>query len=92
MKRLSVLASCLVLALAVPARPADAASKCSGSKCAKHKTTTSTKGRDSYTAEQRAKIMERARQVCQDKHGAPSRVYRVDYKRLRVWCMPASAG
>lgn len=45
------------------------------------------KGHDGYTAEERAKILESARQVCKKNYGAPSTVYRVDYKKLRVTCV-----
>ncbi|MFO1132680.1 MAG: hypothetical protein U1E16_11825 [Hyphomicrobiales bacterium] len=48
------------------------------------------KGRDDYTPAQRDKMMEQARQLCRKKYGAPSRVYRVDFKRNTVWCEPAS--
>lgn len=50
------------------------------------------KGRNDYTAEERKKIMERARKVCRDSQGAPSRVYRIDYQKMVVYCTPASAG
>lgn len=46
------------------------------------------KGRSEYSAEQRAKIMEHARAVCREKFGASSTVYRVDYKKWRVTCVP----
>lgn len=46
------------------------------------------KGRNEYTAEQRQKMMERAREICRKEHGAPSRVYRIDYKKNQVWCVP----
>ena len=46
------------------------------------------KGRSGYTAEQRRQLMERARQVCRKEFGASSTVYSVDYKKLRVMCMP----
>lgn len=48
------------------------------------------KGRDEYTAAQREKMMEQARQLCRKKYGAPSSVYRIDYKKNMVWCTPAS--
>ena len=50
------------------------------------------KGRNDYTAEERKKIMERARKVCRDNEGAPSRVYRIDYQKQLVYCMPPGAG
>ena len=50
------------------------------------------KGRNDYTAEERKKIMERARKVCRDSQGAPSRVYRIDYQKQVVYCTPAGAG
>ena len=50
----------------------------------------SAKSGSSLTAQQRAQIMERARELCRKKHGAPSRVYRVDYTHMRVWCEPPS--
>ncbi|MCX7348455.1 MAG: hypothetical protein NTZ54_02695 [Alphaproteobacteria bacterium] len=46
------------------------------------------KGRDQYTPEQREKMMARAREICRKNYGAPSRVYRIDYKRNTVWCEP----
>ena len=46
------------------------------------------KGRDEYTAAQREKFMESARALCRKNYGAPSRVYRIDYKRNTVWCEP----
>lgn len=96
-----LLSSIASLCLALLVMPATAASKCSGSKCASQKAASTThkkaapathKGVNDYTPEQRAKIMERAREVCRQHHGSPSRVYRVDYKRMRVWCLPPSAG
>lgn len=48
------------------------------------------KGRDAYTPAQREKFMEEARQLCRKKFGAPSRVYRIDYKKNTVWCEPPS--
>ena len=48
------------------------------------------KGRDKYTAAQRDKMMERAREICRKNYGAPSKVYRIDYKKNMVWCTPAS--
>jgi len=48
------------------------------------------KGRDDYTAAQRDKYMEEARQLCRKKFGAPSRVYRIDYKKNLIWCEPPS--
>ena len=48
------------------------------------------KGRDEYTSAQREKLMERAREICRENYGAPSRVYRFDYKRNTVWCEPPS--
>ena len=48
------------------------------------------KGRDEYTPAQREKFMEEARQLCRKKYGAPSRVYRIDYKKNLVWCEPPS--
>lgn len=46
------------------------------------------KGRDQYTAAERDKILEAARSLCRRAYGAPSTVYRVDYKRATVWCNP----
>jgi hypothetical protein len=49
------------------------------------------KGRSDYTPEERAKMMQRGREVCRKEFGAPSTVYRIDYKSLRVYCrMPGS--
>lgn len=46
------------------------------------------KGRDEYSASEREKMMERAREICRTQFGAPSRVYKIDYKKNRVWCVP----
>ena len=48
------------------------------------------KGRDAYTPAQREKFMAEARELCRKKYGAPSRVYRIDYKKNMVWCEPPS--
>jgi len=48
------------------------------------------KGRDAYTPQQREKMMERAREICRKNYGAPSRVYRIDYKKNMIWCEPPS--
>ena len=50
------------------------------------------KGRNDYTAEERKKIMERARKVCRDSQGAPSTVYRIDYQKMVVYCTTPGAG
>jgi hypothetical protein len=52
--------------------------------------TSNHKGRDEYTTAQRDKMMERAREICRKNYGAPSRVYRIDYKKNMVWCEPPS--
>lgn len=44
------------------------------------------KPRDQYTAAQREKIMENAREICRKSFGAPARVYRIDYMTSKVWC------
>jgi hypothetical protein len=46
------------------------------------------KGRDEYTPAQREKFMAEARALCRKKFGAPSRVYRIDYKKNQIWCEP----
>ena len=48
------------------------------------------KGRDEYTPAQREKYMAEARQLCRKKFGAPSRVYRIEYKKNLIWCEPPS--
>lgn len=48
------------------------------------------KGRDEYTPAQRAKYMDDARQLCRKTYGAPSRVYRIDYRKNLIWCEPPS--
>lgn len=48
------------------------------------------KSREQYTAAERNKIMERAREICRKAYGAPSRVYRIDYATSKVWCEPPS--
>jgi hypothetical protein len=50
------------------------------------KSTKAAKGRNDYTPEQRKEMMERARQICREKVGAPSQVYRIDYAKNRVYC------
>lgn len=37
---------------------------------------------------ERKKMMELARELCRKKYGATSSVYRIDYKRKMVTCMP----
>ena len=46
------------------------------------------KKKSSGTSADRAKLMEIARQVCRKKYGAGSTVYRLDYTRKRVVCVP----
>lgn len=91
-----------LLAFAVPAAlPASAATtpckpsatvKCPDQKkqvkkqTKKKQQTKTYKGRSEYTAEQRKEFLERARQICIREFGASSRVYRLDYKKGRVWC------
>jgi hypothetical protein len=68
------------------------AAEASETKSQTKKKQTAKKGRSDYTPEQREKIMERARQVCRDEFGKPSRVYRIDYRKMRVYCYLPSAG
>lgn len=49
------------------------------------------KGRGEYTAAERARILENARDVCKKSYGAPSTVYSIDYKRRLVTCVPPGA-
>ena len=46
------------------------------------------KKKSSGTSADRAELMEIARQVCRKKYGAGSTVYRLDYTRKRVVCVP----
>lgn len=48
------------------------------------------KQRTDYSATERERIMERARQICKKSFGQPSRVYRIDYAAGKVWCEPPS--
>lgn len=48
------------------------------------------KSREQYTAAEREKIMERAREICRKFQGAPSQVYKIDYATSKVWCTPPS--
>jgi hypothetical protein len=42
--------------------------------------------RTDFTAAQRMKLLEQARQVCVKRYGATSRVYKFDYSKWRVTC------
>jgi hypothetical protein len=57
-------------------------------KTQKKKDSSPGKGRSGYSAEERKRIMENARKVCREKTGASATVYRIDYQKMRVWCMP----
>jgi hypothetical protein len=46
------------------------------------------KSSSDYSSEERKKIMELARQICRKKYGASSTVYRIDYTRKSVICVP----
>lgn len=46
------------------------------------------KKKSSGTAADRAKLMEIARKGCRKKYGASSTVYRIDYARKRILCVP----
>ena len=45
-----------------------------------------TRKRTDFTAAQRMKLLEGARQVCVKRYGATSRVYKFDYSKWRVTC------
>jgi hypothetical protein len=93
MIRLSLFALAFALAVSlVTVTPGIAPSAAAAEKKKPEKKKAKKKGRNDYTAEERKKIMDRARQVCRESEGAPSRVYRIDYKKMVVYCMPASAG
>lgn len=49
---------------------------------------TKKKPASSGSSADRAKLMEIARKVCRKKYGASSTVYRLDYARKRVICVP----
>ena len=66
--------------------------KKSDSKKKTEKKKSANKGRSDYTPEERAKMMQRGREVCRKEFGAPSTVYRIDYKSLRVYCWMPGAG
>lgn len=68
-------------------KPGQAApSKPQGTAARKVAKPAASKGRDGYSADERARFMEDARKLCQKRYGAPSRVYRIDYKRNTVIC------
>ena len=48
--------------------------------------------RSDFTAEQRAKMMEKARKICKERFGAPSRVYKIDYVKWQVICTEPGYG
>jgi len=86
MIRLALLAFAFVIATpGFPPSPAEAQTQ---KKAEKKKTKSPGKGRVGYSAEERKRIQELARKVCREKSGASSTVYRIDYKKLRVICMP----
>jgi hypothetical protein len=45
-----------------------------------------TRKKTDFTAAQRVKLLEEARQVCVKRYGAGSRVYKFDYSKWRVTC------
>lgn len=55
-----------------------------GGKCPTQKKIT--RSRTDFTAAQRAKMMEEARQICKKKYGSASTVYKLDYFKWRVIC------
>ena len=94
MIRLTLLALALVIAEpSFSLSIADAAEpqKKNQKKVQKKKDKSSGKGRDGYTAEERKRILENARRVCREKSGASSTVCSIDYKKMRVLCMPPGA-
>jgi hypothetical protein len=89
MIRLVLLALALVIAAPTfTPPPAEAQTQ----KKAEKKKSKVKKGRNDYTAEERAKIMEHARQVCRKSQGAPSTVYRIDYRKMVVYCRTPGSG
>ncbi|WP_421695273.1 hypothetical protein [Aestuariivirga sp.] len=100
MLRLStvLLASVLIVPLALPA---GAATKCTGNTCTTQKAKapakkTAAKKTPSKSAKKmpppdaRARYYESALAFCKKKYGAPSRIWRIDYTHMRVWCEPPS--
>lgn len=45
--------------------------------------------RSDFTPEQRERIMENARKTCKKQFGNAARVYRLDYARNTIWCVPS---
>lgn len=45
--------------------------------------------RSDFTEEQREKIMENARKACKKSYGSAARVYKIDYSRNQIWCVPS---
>lgn len=39
-----------------------------------------------FTKEQREKMTEQGRKMCRKQYGATSRLIRIDYSRMQVWC------
>ena len=87
--RVWVLAGLLVVFPLQQVAPAWAEGHCPsqpGGKCPVSKKKKVTRSRDDFTAEQRDKLMEKARQICVKRYGASSRVWKLDYKAWRVTC------
>ncbi len=78
----------LALVIATPGLQTPPAEAQTQKKAEKKKAKPPGKGRTGYSAEERKRIQELARKVCKQKSGASSTVYRIDYKKLRVICMP----
>ena len=75
-------------ALIASSPPAEASGYCPGQKSGKcpQKKKTPGKSRDDFTAAQREKLMERARDICKKRYGSTSRVYKIDYRKWMVFC------
>ena len=90
MRKLSLclLTFLFIVAVGVPNQVAMAAGSCPSSKSGKCPVQKKkiTHKRSDFTAAQRAKMMEEAREICKKKYGAPSRVYKIDYVKWRVLC------
>jgi hypothetical protein len=71
MKKLIVLSAALALIFPLTSIDADAAKKLRGS---------------DLTKAQRQEFLANAQKACRKKFGAPSRVYEIDWYRLKVWC------
>ncbi len=63
--------------------PVEHSAEAAAKKTTKKKKTTK---RSDFTPEQRERMAEQGRKICRDSYGATSRMVRIDYSTMRVWC------